>query len=292
MGPLARRWHRRLVAVVTLALLVTLLLWYKEDIREIPDRWHGPLFNPEPGSSIKSPSDIFTASYKSRSHPINHLLDVAEVEAAGFIKKELHDVSAAAAAYRERRGRHPPPDFDEWFDFATAHGCVVVEDFFDQIHRDIEPFWALSASEIRHAAAGLPDFVRVRKGKVEKSTNERPFVDAYFNMLKEIEAYLPDVDLPINTMDESRILVPWEDITDMISLSARGKNLQNLPTVTSFRPLPEPTRATIEYLWLNEGPYWDIARKGCPPESPGRSAEIDTDFSTPPSFPSTWPSLT
>lgn len=41
----------------------------------------------------------------------------------------------------QERGRHPPPHFDKWFEFASSHGCVIIEDLFDQIYRDIDPFW-------------------------------------------------------------------------------------------------------------------------------------------------------
>ncbi|KAK5096066.1 hypothetical protein LTR70_001475 [Exophiala xenobiotica] len=291
---MARRWRNRVAFVVILAVLSIVLWSYKEEVREVPDRWHGPFLNPEPVSSLRSPKDIFVKDEdKLDDHPIDDLVLAAENELYGLLKKRTHDISTTAAAYRARRGRHPPPGFDEWFKFATTQDCVVVEDFFDQIYRDIEPFWGLSPAVIRDAAASSRDLIRVRNGQVAKSTSEWFFVNAYFDMFKEIVVHLPDVDLPINTMDETRVLVSWEDINDMMVRGAESKNVQRLPSITSFsRVNDEPHPPVFEHSWLHEPPYWNIARQGCPPDSPARHAALDADFSTPPEFPATWPNST
>ena len=275
-------------------MVLTIGLWsYKEEIREVPDRWHGPLLNPEPASSLKSPSDIFRANdgYKVQDHPIDDLAKAAERKAEELLSKETRNTSAAAAAYRARRGRHPPPGFDAWVEYALSQDCIVVEDFFDQIYRDIEPFLGLKASEIRDAAANLPDVIRIRDGRVQPTTSEWHFVTAYHDMFSEIAMYLPDVDLPINTMDESRVLVPWENINELMLHSAESKNLHKVPTKLSFGPYGNEKLSHYDHSWLHEGPYWDIARNGCHPETPGRSAVLDANFSTPPQFLRGWPSF-
>jgi Glycosyl transferase family 90 len=281
-------------SILFLLILTLILLTHKEDIREIPDRWHGPFLNPEPASSLRSPTDIFTAEtgYKPDKHPIEDLIEKADSKTKELAEKQTYNISATAAAYRQRRGRHPPPDFDKWFEYVVSHDCLIIEDFFDQIYRDIEPFWALSATSIRDAAATLPNTLRIRNGKMKKTTSEWPFVNAYVDMLKQIESYLPDVDLPINEMDESRILLPWEDVNELVSHSTKGRDLHNLPSITSFDPLDDHPESVIEHSWLREGPYWNIARDGCHPKSPGRVATPDADFSTPPKFPSAWPEQT
>lgn len=149
---------------------VVFLTLHREDIRDTPDRWHAPFLNPEPPSTLKSPTDIFGGD-PTRSHiyhPIDDLIERSESALEDLLKKQNHNVSASAAAYRERRGRHPPPEFDKWFDYAVAHGCLVIEDFLDQIYRDIEPFWAVTATHIRESAISLPNINPVRNGKVSK----------------------------------------------------------------------------------------------------------------------------
>jgi hypothetical protein len=68
-----------------------------------------------------------------------------------LLKNKANNLSEVAAAYRRRRGRHPLPYFDKWFEFASSRGRLVIEDIFDQIYRDIEPFWGMDGEcqEIR-----------------------------------------------------------------------------------------------------------------------------------------------
>jgi len=291
---MVRPRQRIAAAVAVFAALILILLAYREDIREIPDRWHAPFLNPEPASSLRSPLDIFSTESEPPSglHPIDDLVSNADENFERLLKRQTYNVSASAAAYRERRGRHPPPGFDRWMQYAIEHDCVVIEDFFDQIYRDIEPFWGLPASKIRGEASSLPNTIRIRDGKVTKSTDEWLFVDAYFDMLKDLAHLLPDVDVPINEMDESRVLVPWEDINELVSRGDKSKDLHILPSMTTFSSLVGSTDLPMLQEWLHEGPYWNMARNGCPPDSPGRSADIDTDFSTPLKFPPKWPSQT
>jgi hypothetical protein len=270
------------------------LMLHREDIREIPDRWHAPFFNPEPPSTLNSPTDIFTASpmHNHVYHPIDDLIERSELALETLLKKQNHNVSASAAAYRERRGRHPPPEFDKWFEYADAHSCLVIEDFFDQIYRDIEPFWALTATHIRESAMSLPNIIHVRNGKVSKSSDKGAFLDAYFDLFKELGEFLPDVDIPINEMDESRILLSWEDVDRLVTTSTSKKDLARKPSETSFRSIDGHIAPAPPQTWLHEGPYWNIARNGCHPESPGRLAAIDLDFSAAPEFLTSWPSQT
>ena len=289
------RLRQKLVAsILFLVSLTAFLITYKEDFRELPDRLHAPFFNPEPASSLDSPTDIFEPDlgYIADQHPIEDLIGKADAEANEIAGRQTHTLSATAVAYRQRRGRHPPPNFDKWFDYAVSQNCLIVEDFFDQIYRDIEPFWGLSAATIRDAAATLPNTIRVRNGKVQEITSEWTFVNAYVDLLKQIESYLPDVDLPINEMDESRIVLPWEDVDELMSRSIRSRDLHNLPSITSYDTFNGTPQSVSEHSWLREGPYWNIAREGCPPTSPARATALDADFSTPPEFPSAWPEQT
>ena len=73
----------------------------------------------------------------SGKHPIDHLIHNAQTEFDAVLAKQTHDLHAGAAAYRERRGRHPPPGFDAWYKYAQEHNAVIVEDFWDQIYHDL-----------------------------------------------------------------------------------------------------------------------------------------------------------
>src|SRR6188768_1704992 len=101
--------------------------------------------------------------------------------------------------------RHPPPGFDKWMEYAIKHNAVVVEEFFDRIYHDIAPFWALDAKTTAMRAASWHHVVRVRNGKAEGVGNTEgrvAWLELWTNLVKEAAEWLPDVDMPINYMDE------------------------------------------------------------------------------------------
>jgi hypothetical protein len=105
------------------------------------------------------------AGYGSTStgnHPIDALIKSAEAEYTHKLSQEAKTLNEAAARYRERRGRHPPPGFKEWYEFATKHNAIMVEDFWDQVYHDLGPFWAIEASQIRREAWDFEMTINIR----------------------------------------------------------------------------------------------------------------------------------
>jgi Glycosyl transferase family 90 len=292
---LNRPWRRiflLFLALLLSALTITLLYW--DSIHEIPDRWHLPFLNPEPVSSLNSPLEIFSSDEDSisRQHPIYDLIAKAGGEYERLLGKQTNGLAQAAQAYRSRRGRHPPPSFDRWVAFAEAHDCLMIEDLFDRIYHDLNPFWAISSDQIRADAAAIPNYIRIRHGKAYRSTIQKPFMDIYFNLLQEIETLLPDLDIPINHMDEPRVLVSWDTITEHMKILKSSLSLQDLahaPAIDTFTTLPQPAATSNPVSFITQAPYWNLARQACPPGTEARTSEVDRDFSTPPVFPDTHP---
>ena len=102
---------------------------------------------------------------KKKPHPIDDLIAQAEKEFSALLAKETKTLNEAAAAYRKRRGRHPPPGFATWYQFAIDLNATIVEDFFDPIYDDLNPFWGLSPSSIRREAHRYEMTINVRNGK-------------------------------------------------------------------------------------------------------------------------------
>lgn len=142
----------------------------------------------------------------------------------------------AAAAYKKRYKRPPPPNFDRWVAFALARGSPVI-DTFDQIHGDLAPFWELSPGELRGrtshllaARGGLGiGAIRIRggdgkgrgkeKGSVELGSGSPPthfwMLEAWRDMIGPFAADLPDMDLAFNLDDECRVAVPRGDLEQL-----------------------------------------------------------------------------
>ncbi|KAI0484033.1 lipopolysaccharide-modifying protein [Xylariaceae sp. FL0804] len=233
-------------------------------------------------------------------HPISFLIGSASATFDELIGNRSWTLSEASARYRERRGRHPPPGFDKWFEAAQSMDAIIVESFFDRVYHDINPFWGADPLEMRRRAHMLPHVIRVRDGKIArlegdgKESNER--VELWSKLVQEMLPHLPDLDMAVNVIDESRILVPWENVTDYIVEERNSRARGNLP----------PSETTAEYTsyadldaewerwdptWIDErARFWDYVSRACPPDSPGRqhrsletmSGSIDDIFPTRP----------
>ncbi|EEY16332.1 conserved hypothetical protein [Verticillium alfalfae VaMs.102] len=135
------------------------------------------------------------------THPIDELIVEAQLRHRQLLGKQSLTLRQAASRYRERRGRHPPPGFDVWFAAATAAKAVVVEEFFDRIHHDINPFWGVDPAEMRRHAARQPFMIRVRGGKTDTDTEgeEPPYrVRQWAKLVAEMEPHIPDLDMFVN----------------------------------------------------------------------------------------------
>lgn len=231
-------------------------------------------------------------------HIIDELVEQAHTEFDELRRRRTYGVERAAAAYRKRRGRHPPPEFDKWVQYAESQDAIVIEELFDQIYNDLEPFWALPAADIRKAALSWPHVVSVRDHVATfRSDKDRVWMGLWHSMIQQLEHLLPDVDLAINEMDESRLLVPWEKINEYMTIAAKTKRwappTPAAPVITVYGTLNTSTlmddRPSVDDHWITSGNYWNIAREACPPDSAARTAELDSDFSTPAVFPSGYP---
>ncbi|KAF2868211.1 hypothetical protein BDV95DRAFT_580527 [Massariosphaeria phaeospora] len=242
---------------------------------------------PKRQASLAVPHDYRPQA--ARAHPIDQLMKNADNVSQTWLAKSTNNLPTAAEAYRKRRGRHPPPGFDRWHKFAQDHGALVVEDFFDQIYHDLSPFWGVEAKEIRRHAKHFQHAISVRNGTMTIKTDaDRPWMNIWSNMAETMLGWLPDVDIPINVMDESRVIVPWEDIDRYIKAERSLRGL--LPPskvsaqLTGLGELDGDPGEPPQIDWITTTPYWDISRVGCAPNSPSRELPAATDFSGPPPF--------
>ncbi|KAI0015464.1 glycosyltransferase family 90 protein [Xylariomycetidae sp. FL0641] len=231
--------------------------------------------------------------HSNADHPIDELIRVAEEQFKDVMAKESYTISEAAQAYRKRRGRHPPPGFDTWFKFAVENDAIIVEDFFDQIYQDLEPFWGLEPRRIRKEAWDFEMTINVRNGNAS-AKSDWFWTQIWLDMFKTIEDMLPDMDVALNAMDEPRLVVPWEDITTYMQRAEQTRSIAPVSeVVTEFQKLPPPGKgdrrpATRKKYWEKTSPYWSVARRGCPPDSPARREPVLKSFNDTPKFEPSW----
>ncbi|RFU34271.1 hypothetical protein B7463_g2052, partial [Scytalidium lignicola] len=239
--------------------------------------------SPEPPKESK-PSAVSPAPSR---HPIDELIEIGEKTFIDLIGKETNDLHAAAEEYRKRRGRHPPPGFDKWFAFAQEKKIVMVEDFFDQIYHDLRPFWAVDPALIRKEARTYEMAINVRNHNATSGSGWF-WTKIWLELVKTIEDLLPDMDLPLNAMDEPRVVAPWEEINELVGKEQLARRLVPPSEVISeFQNLPSRNKGDEDVEvkdknWEKEGPFWELAIRGCPPDSPARKAAIVTNFNATP----------
>lgn len=207
----------------------------------------------------------------------------------------------AVAEYKKRYGLAPPPNFDAWYAFATAHESPVI-DSFDTIHADLVPFWGLRPAELRartghlmaQAYLGIGG-MRIQNGSVLLSDltpgTHRWMMEGYRDMIEPFARHLPDMDLAFNIDDECRVVMPLEELLDHVREGARARE-----RVAHLRDAGRPVRPSFSaaaappwsdaYLGLtrdDHGPwsdyftgrgplpiYDDFVAATCPPSSPAR----------------------
>lgn len=227
---------------------------------------------------------------KSLRHPIDDLIETANEDFQRLILKQTSNITEAANAYRRRRGRHPPPRFDVWFEFAQSKNAVIIEDLFDRIYDDLTPFWAIAPSKIRNAGASWPEVISIRNRALTVQKDKRYRIELWHDMLKRIAKYLPDVDLAFNTMDESRLFVPSETIdsyvVEALNMREASQRLDSLArnVVMDYPLLPAYTRPFHENSFGSDTSIWSLTRRSCSVNTPARNADIITDLASYPSF--------
>ncbi|KAH6654811.1 glycosyltransferase family 90 protein [Truncatella angustata] len=233
----------------------------------------------------------------SNSHPIDDLVLDAGRTHDLLLTQRSTKIGDAAAKYRTRRGRHPPPGFDKWFEYAMRHNAIVVEQFFDRIEHDIRPFWATEARLTAYQASTWDNLVRVRDGKaysVGDGEDRVPWLGLWASLIAEAAEFLPDVDMPINYMDETRVLVKWEEINELVKASELNKKITPpTETIQDFKGLDDLdiwSAYASNPEWITKGApkYWNLTRLACAPESPARNTPALEDYSQRPIFPSDW----
>jgi len=278
-----RRWTRWLSLAPVLFVLAVVLVVYREEtwMRLGPDLSAGN-FLPA------------TMPQSAEAHPIDHLISGAQSKAKSILERRSSTVADAAARYRQRRGRHPPPGFDAWFDYARKTNAIIVEDFFDRIYHDINPFWALKPRDLRVQTNTQPQLIRVRKGKVHFETDNPkrpPWIQKWTELVTEFGSHLPDLDMVVNVMDETRILVPWEKIAQYHQTELESRRLADpKDTVQRYSGLADvdAKKEPFEHRWITSeaNKFWDHLRAACPPDTPARNVSALPSFDRPVEYPS------
>ncbi|KAJ5204360.1 CAZyme family GT90 [Penicillium cinerascens] len=236
-----------------------------------------------PGLNLFRPQQKhIEGTYAHDQHPIADLMKEADQKWQQYDESRSTNFRETVAKYRDTYGRHPPPGFKEWYQFARKNNVHNVDDF-QQITGDLRPFWAVPPQEIRRMAASLQlsdgiAGVRVRNHKVVSKT-EGWRVETLAQSVGRLAKHLPDMDIAMNTMDQPRVMVTHEDIQNYLKIEERTRRL---PSDAADQFTSEMDHYFNESAGVNEDmdpgwfsiagkPYNDFSKESCSPESPANA---------------------
>ncbi|TFK34614.1 glycosyl transferase family 90-domain-containing protein [Crucibulum laeve] len=86
------------------------------------------------------------------SHPVYELIEKAQEDWRLKLNRASQTLDEAIAEYRRRYNRAPPKGFGAWWEYVQEHN-VQLPDEYDQIARDIEPFWGYHPLDLQQIQA-------------------------------------------------------------------------------------------------------------------------------------------
>lgn len=172
---------------------------------------------PKPFTPGRTP----TKKPKNTPHPVQLLHQEAIRDFEALLSQQSQSPDEAAAEYEERYGRPPPPGFKEWVKYALRQHSPIIDDF-DTIFKDVELFHRYSPEKLKHlmeeatkgdnAAATLCSYT-----KADGFQDCAYFADTMEWIFGDAKKRLPDVKVPVNTLDEPSVLLVNDANDDMAS---------------------------------------------------------------------------
>ncbi|KAI0178819.1 glycosyltransferase family 90 protein [Hypoxylon sp. FL1284] len=227
-------------------------------------------------------------------HPVDDLVYRNRVEADRWLRHATVSTTLklAVSEYKDRHhGRDPPPNFDKWFEYAQKQKSVVI-DRFDQMEKDLLPFWGMTPQQIQNGfekVKGLPDIgiITIANGKASRNSqndvNAEAVLEETLWMVSRFAQHLPDMSIAINMKERPRILVPWDDVHRLTmagSLAGGQSRFKILPnrlharrgddSVPAEGNLMDASRALNTQPYVSAKKFRQLEALACPPGSAAR----------------------
>ncbi|KAJ5688632.1 hypothetical protein N7462_003024 [Penicillium macrosclerotiorum] len=237
-----------------------------------------------------------TKHHFSHTHPIDILIRKGTAHYDDYILRARSSLNLEDAVweYRRRYRRDPPPGFDKWYQYATSRSSVIIDDF-DQIHKNLLPFQAISPAQLRSMTQQLATnpfndlgAISIRAGQVHVQEGIKPthawMISGAANMIEKFSEHLPDMDLVFNLNDEPRVAVPWEKMQPLLQAARPQEPAPEREVLDRWSPDRQDGWGPIEPAHqTNETIFTDGAWRGifdpyvsavCPPSSRVRTRRV------------------
>ncbi|GAB7335604.1 hypothetical protein MBLNU13_g07933t2 [Cladosporium sp. NU13] len=142
-------------------------------------------------------------------HPIKALVRKAQADFDELLSRQSTSFEIASSEYLRRYGRPPPPGFEIWYDFATRHDSLIIDEF-DIINETLALFWSLSGAEVKRRLEKVhgPSISHCRPSERQDQAGCEPLGGEVLQLLRKagVLAQSPEMNILINEMDEPRVL--------------------------------------------------------------------------------------
>ncbi|SGZ30568.1 BQ5605_C048g12411 [Microbotryum silenes-dioicae] len=162
-------------------------------------------------------------------HPILTLIQRAEHEWNNRVQRQSKTLREAVYEYRKRYRRNPPKGFDEWWAYAKANR-IVLTDEYDQIFKDLQPFWALEPHDLKHRVLVMQEreetfTIQVKDGEVFELGEQAQLKRAkdFRELIARVSKHVPNVNLTFTRHDQPACQLGWFHKERMLELAGEGE---------------------------------------------------------------------
>lgn len=252
-----------------------------------------PLVNSFNGVPVRPGTTVSPTIAAKTSHPISRLISAAEQDLKDTLKRQSTSLEEAVSEYKKRYKIPPPPNFDKWYYFAREKNVQLIDEY-DIIYNSLLPFWSVAPSIIRGRAREALGFnnalmgILIRGGRVVNvQGGEEWLQEATQGMMKDFVHHLPDMDLPFNTHDEPRVILPHDDLRRLVEFATTNALPASLAIVkpnNTWSSRPEdlddgkrfPDVRTTRFNVYAHQATWTESRMSCSPDSAARNLNETT----------------
>ncbi|KAK0482416.1 glycosyltransferase family 90 protein [Armillaria novae-zelandiae] len=212
-------------------------------------------------------------------HPIYQLIEFSEKKWKAKLQRASKTLDEAVDEYERRYRRAPPRGFDKWWEYVEKNN-VQLPDEYDQIYRDLEPYWGVNPVDLNGIIRGWEDHedtftlgkeeghrVGLARYAIRDPATHRHVVSGVqmlSEILEDVDEFLPPFRAVFHPHDNPEHVTDWELREKMFEYARTGTHID----------VDQPVVPIKNHGWIS----------GCAPTSPAWKDPIDFTFNV------SWPS--
>ncbi|KZP13270.1 glycosyltransferase family 90 protein [Athelia psychrophila] len=211
-------------------------------------------------------------------HPMFDLMDRGAAQWDAKLERQSTTLEEAVREYKRRHGRAPPKGFDHWWYWCEKHD-VRLPDEYDQIHRDLAPFWGMHPADLARLQSDHEahvDSYTIGKDRASDPIGVLKMVLSYsgpgtqedahleqaqdmIDSLADVQHFVPPFRATFSPHDNPNLFSDWEVKTDMLRAAAAGEyiDLSHPPERWTPARTPSLLHHSSQFLSSPRGPVPD-----------------------------------